>query len=508
MTYVKQYQDVYANAVRTTAMAEQATTLRSPAATGLGRHHHRLLQCLSHQEYWSYAEIKATASHVYRFESGLAAALTRLVEKGLLRRLDRAVYQMSAEGKRVAATAYCAYRDLAAALGVSTRTAHRLINPPNKRHTVSRTVPVDTNLLRLVGYYLAEGSVGAQKQKGKKDCLYQTEFSFGKQEKERRYAQDVCVAAQALGFHARMGMKDGCHHVVINSRHLAQFLVDHFGRGAAHKTIPAWVLALPAAKLAPLVTAYLNGDGHRRRHSVSATTVSRQLAYSLAQAANKIGYRSSIRRCAPVRPQSMETAHDCYIVTLYRGTGTKVFADADYLYLPVTGRVRLQYAGPVYNLAVDEDQSYCTTYHSVHNCSRLGLSRRLPSTLDFSRLTPASRILLIHARARVENASLYGSFPCPKTLHEPGSDACIGAWWEDVDGGTAVPGSTDPRAVTRTMPSFTYRARRRPDGLTPRYVPGFFASFPASRLAVVKGGDSRALVAALKARLPVTEVDA
>ena len=143
----------------------------------------------------------------------------------------------------------------------------------------------------------------------------------------------------------------------------------------------------------------------------------------------------------------------------------------------------------------------------VEEAQRLGLSRRLPSTLDFSRLTPASRILLIHARARVENASLYGPFPCPKTLHEPGSDACIGAWWEDVDGGTAVPGSSNPRAVTRTMPSFVYRARRRPDGLTPRYVPGFFASFPASRLAVVKGGDGRALVAALKARLPVTEVD-
>jgi hypothetical protein len=143
----------------------------------------------------------------------------------------------------------------------------------------------------------------------------------------------------------------------------------------------------------------------------------------------------------------------------------------------------------------------------VEECMRFGLSRRLPSTLDFSCLTPASRILLVHARARLENASLYGPFPCPKQLHDPGSDACIGAWWEDVEQGTPLPASRDPRAVQRTMPSFSYQARRRPEGVTPRYVPGFFASFPASRLAVVKGGHEKTLVAVLKSRLPVAEVD-
>jgi len=62
----------------------------------------------------------------------------------------------------------------------------------------------------------------------------------------------------------------------------------------------------------------------------------------------------------------------------------------------------------------------------VAEVARFGLSRRLPSSLDFARLTPASRILLVHARARVENASVYGPFACPKNLHAPGSDACIG----------------------------------------------------------------------------------
>lgn len=141
----------------------------------------------------------------------------------------------------------------------------------------------------------------------------------------------------------------------------------------------------------------------------------------------------------------------------------------------------------------------------VAEVMHFGLSRRLPSTLDFARLTPASRILLVHARARVENAALYGPFPCPRRLHAPGSDACIGAWWEDVEGGAPTPGG-DPRAVRRTLPSFTYPARERPAGITPRYVAGFFASFPASRLAVVTGGHEKTLVAVLKSGLPVATV--
>ncbi len=137
----------------------------------------------------------------------------------------------------------------------------------------------------------------------------------------------------------------------------------------------------------------------------------------------------------------------------------------------------------------------------------LGVSRRLPQTLDFSRLTSASRLLLVHARARVENAATYGPFPCPKSLHDPGSDACIGAWWEDIEGGDAVP-SSDPRVVTRALPSVTYRARCRPDGVRPQYTPGFFASFPASRLVVVAGGDGRGRRAAARAGVPVADVDA
>lgn len=155
-------------------------------------------------------------------------------------------------------------------------------------------------------------------------------------------------------------------------------------------------------------------------------------------------------------------------------------------------------------------QSYPNVLDVVREVGALGLSRRLPRTLDFARLTSQSRILLVHGRARVENAHAYGPFRCPTRRHEPGTDACIGVWGEDVEEGEPVGDDEDAssRAVLRTLPSVTYHARCRPPDVVPAYTPAFFASFPASRLVVVAGGDDGGRAAASHAHLPVVDVDA
>lgn len=152
----------------------------------------------------------------------------------------------------------------------------------------------------------------------------------------------------------------------------------------------------------------------------------------------------------------------------------------------------------------------------LEEAQRFGLSRRLPGSLDFAKLTPASRILLVHARARVENSSAYGAYACPLDRHAPGTDACVGVWWHDIEGGlpldaVALDAAADPLAVRRRMPSFAYAGRRRPDAVAPCYTPAFFASFPASRLAVVKsasGAHTRVAERARAAAIPVMEVEA
>jgi hypothetical protein len=148
--------------------------------------------------------------------------------------------------------------------------------------------------------------------------------------------------------------------------------------------------------------------------------------------------------------------------------------------------------------------------------ARLGLSRRLPKTLDFSRLTAASRLLVVHDRALVANWQILALAPgvtyqCPTGKHVPMADPdCIGQWWETLTHAEPVSETdpfADPRAVTRHMATFDYQGRQSPAGMEPERVPGFIGSFPATRLEVIAGDESQAILERVsEARLPCAEV--
>lgn len=141
-----------------------------------------------------------------------------------------------------------------------------------------------------------------------------------------------------------------------------------------------------------------------------------------------------------------------------------------------------------------------------------GVSRRIPGSTDFEKLSPASRILLVHERAIVRNSRAYEPYTCPLRRHDPVVAGCAGVWWRDIEGGAPIPAPGDPDRVRRAMPSFSYVARARPAGVAPAYESGIFASFPASRFAIVRSpnGAHEAVAARVRkaAGIPVAEVDA
>jgi len=267
-------------------------------------------------------------------------------------------------------------------------------------------VPVNIELMRLVGYYLAEGSVANTTQNGKEGYYNMVELSFGliEDKGEQDLAEDACRAAQVLGFGALVSTKQGCWRVVINSRHLAHWLSEEFGSGARHKTIPPWVIALLPVKLRPLLESYLAGDGYVKGYQRTGTTASLQLAYAIAQVANRIGWRASVTKRQQLGPFVKKTPavelstapHAHYDVTCYERRGRDVFSDREYLYLPIRSITQSDYTGTVHNLTVADDESYCVGYHTVHNCRRFGSSRRLNPNLDLSLLSRSSRMILAH----------------------------------------------------------------------------------------------------------------
>lgn len=139
----------------------------------------------------------------------------------------------------------------------------------------------------------------------------------------------------------------------------------------------------------------------------------------------------------------------------------------------------------------------------IEEVRHFGLSRRLPSNLDYSKLTPSSRIICAHERAIVTNMGDWFDYAgnedprCPKLKegHPRSVECCAWVWWNDIEWheppsifGTAPDTKSDPiMPVMRVMPSFNYRGHTRPKGVTPKYQQGFFGRFPIGRIVVVRG---------------------
>jgi hypothetical protein len=155
----------------------------------------------------------------------------------------------------------------------------------------------------------------------------------------------------------------------------------------------------------------------------------------------------------------------------------------------------------------------------IEETRRYGLSRRVPKNLDFSLLTPASRIIILHSRANIRNWPDFLkhdpelNWQCPRRIEnhpkhdqwpehwvEHGMEGqehmCSGWWWHDVEGGEPRPDPFNVRYVVRPFPrddkppTFQYAASQPPlvEGKTiPRsYTLAGVGSFPCSRIVTVR----------------------
>lgn len=163
----------------------------------------------------------------------------------------------------------------------------------------------------------------------------------------------------------------------------------------------------------------------------------------------------------------------------------------------------------IFDVVGQEFYPYPADY--IEETRRLGASRRLPANLDFTRLEPGSRLVLIHARAVIENFTDYPQPPnveCPKGIYphslSPLVEVCAGLWWHDLPlpdrlsdrtPGHETAGHGDQQdeneQVLRRIEGGTeYRGHPRPEGVVPSYRHGVFLSLPISNLAVIQGGEA------------------
>jgi len=167
---------------------------------------------------------------------------------------------------------------------------------------------------------------------------------------------------------------------------------------------------------------------------------------------------------------------------------------------------------------------------------RSGLSRRIKRDARLELLSPASKIILVHERAIIDNCAEYydalieeaNEYPevhpfrclCETEKHDGypwesdhkfrnnTREMCVSLWWDDIKSGTnSLDPSDPPRTVERELGDTTYVGRKKPKGIDPLYTEGIFMVLPIHRLDVIEdtedGRHEPALEQARRSGLPV-----
>jgi AmmeMemoRadiSam system protein B/AmmeMemoRadiSam system radical SAM enzyme/AmmeMemoRadiSam system protein A len=294
--------------------------------------------------------------------------------------------------------------------GEDTRTAGVLCEagtvrfPNERRPGTPRTLRLDADLARLLGYYCAEGCVCAGQ--GRPNS-YALNFSFSPS--EGHLVDTVCgLLEKCLGLKAQRVRRDTTLAVAVSKASAALLFKSLAGEGAASKRVPQHIFAAPREIVQAFLDAYLEGDGHRYPNGKhSATTVSRELAYGVAWLALKLGHQPSVYDAQMpeeglIQGRPVKRSPHQYAVVWYKDSPVerRVIETPDFHLVPLREVSSVEYDGAVYNMEVEEEHNYLANFFLVSNCQNWITSQALRDTAAVAPLRPVSPARLVEQGLR------------------------------------------------------------------------------------------------------------
>lgn len=268
--------------------------------------------------------------------------------------------------------------------GVNQGAIHSVINkrcrPKNAIHS---TIPLDYDFGLVVGYYAAEGSVGAN---GRAVSFALDGHVGTRLESYVTQLRNACELV--FGFAPKVYMKDSVANITINQR-LAVDLMKWVCPGVSHtKTIRPEILYSNPEFMRGFIIGYWNGNGHlpvNTDASPIATCVNKGLMSQIRVALSYFGIVASIydnpeNKTAKFRGKTYPCKQSFSIVLhgdnerrfrelFYGETGTVSTPEpVDKFKLEIKSKELVPFEGLVYNLEVEEDNSYSLLNATVHNC--------------------------------------------------------------------------------------------------------------------------------------------
>ena len=248
-------------------------------------------------------------------------------------------------------------------------------------------VPSTTDFFRLVGYYLAEGSISSG---------HYLNFSFNKN--ERFYINDVKYLLKKVfsedHVHESVHKKNNGISVVVRSTKLCR-IFEQFGTSCDTKNIPLWMMRESFEKQQQLLLGWYRGDGnyyvqenkHGLKEIFRLCSTSKTLAFQARQLLSRLGIAASLN----VQDRSDQGRRTMYVLVIGgqylenfakitdqkiqtslhgKKRATYYHIDDKYFYVPIKSITKKKVENlPVYNFSVEKDESYVAGGVTVHNCT-------------------------------------------------------------------------------------------------------------------------------------------
>lgn len=233
---------------------------------------------------------------------------------------------------------------------------------------LSKKMPiVNENFLKLVAWYLSEGSVNGNS------------VTFALNQNNIEEQNEVTEILKSLGYKYKF-YAGTCLALVVCSTGLADTLVSLCGSLAENKRIPFDIIA-GHEKI--FFDTMIKGDGHivRGKDKIKwylYTTISKGLAYDMQILAATLGRRSRVQVRPPYQGNILGREVNCaesyvtrisYKFKVNHSSLKQVFPTKFGIANRIISIKEQEYCGKVHNISVKQDESYVAGGVAVHNCS-------------------------------------------------------------------------------------------------------------------------------------------
>jgi len=244
-----------------------------------------------------------------------------------------------------------------------------------KSKPLSNKLLIGSDLLRLAGYYIAEGYV------------HRGEITFTFNEKEVEYVDDIkSIVKKIFGLAATSKIRENKHtnDINVSSAPLARLFKEWFDTGAASKKIPHFMMLLPLEKQRELLKGMWRGDGYVGKKKAGYKTISKVLS---EQAKMLLLRQSIVPTVSENKPYGMHKKFYGLEVCGAKNLGAlcsmlseetpentektsrpRFAISKTHVMLPIRDTEIFDYDGDVYNFEVEDVHCYVSDNAILHNC--------------------------------------------------------------------------------------------------------------------------------------------